>query len=233
MSRTIYMVQGCKGGTGKSTFTLALIDYLDNIGKKIFVIDADTSNPDVGIIIESSGGKVEYRDLDLDTGWIKLLNDCEEHRNCDVVINSAARSEHAMNRFIHSLTSALPDLKRTLVIYWVLNHQRYSVELLENFMEIIGTSKTPCVVHAVKNEYFGRAENFGYFDSSDIKSQITEGGGSIITLPRLDDINISEIMNNQMSIAKAMKKLPFGNRHFLDSWRSRVAKQIEFTMGVL
>ena len=47
MAKPIYVVGGSKGGVGKSLVAMALTHLLSEKGQKVFVIDADTSNPDV------------------------------------------------------------------------------------------------------------------------------------------------------------------------------------------
>ena len=44
----IYWVGGSKGGVGKSMMTIATVDYLLERGKKVLLVECDTSNPDVG-----------------------------------------------------------------------------------------------------------------------------------------------------------------------------------------
>ena len=47
MNKPIYVVGGSKGGVGKSLVTMALVHYLKENDDEVFLIDADTSNPDV------------------------------------------------------------------------------------------------------------------------------------------------------------------------------------------
>ena len=47
MNASIFYVGGSKGGVGKSKLSFALIDYLLDDGKKVLLLESDTSNPDV------------------------------------------------------------------------------------------------------------------------------------------------------------------------------------------
>ena len=47
MNAPIFYVGGSKGGVGKSKVSFALIDYLLDDGKKVLLLESDTSNPDV------------------------------------------------------------------------------------------------------------------------------------------------------------------------------------------
>ena len=55
MSKAIYVVGGSKGGVGKSLVSMSLIHNLTQRGEEVFVIDADTSNPDVFKSYEERG----------------------------------------------------------------------------------------------------------------------------------------------------------------------------------
>lgn len=55
-STTIHIVDGEKGGAGKSLFSRTLIEYCDSTGLNMVIIDADTSNQDIAKI---------YKDVDL------------------------------------------------------------------------------------------------------------------------------------------------------------------------
>ena len=43
----IYWIGGSKGGVGKSLMTVATLDYLLARGDDVFLVECDTSNPDV------------------------------------------------------------------------------------------------------------------------------------------------------------------------------------------
>ena len=47
MAKKIYLIGGSKGGVGKSMVSMATIDYLQEQGESILLIESDTSNPDV------------------------------------------------------------------------------------------------------------------------------------------------------------------------------------------
>jgi Mrp family chromosome partitioning ATPase len=63
MAKPIYVVGGSKGGVGKSLVAMALTHLLSEKGEKVFVIDADTSNPDV---FKSYGSEVTCELVNLD-----------------------------------------------------------------------------------------------------------------------------------------------------------------------
>ena len=79
MNKPIYVVGGSKGGVGKSLVTMALVHFLKENDDEVFLIDADTSNPDV---LKSYEEEVTCKLVNLDDadGWIQFVNVCDEHR---------------------------------------------------------------------------------------------------------------------------------------------------------
>ena len=79
MSKAIYVVGGSKGGVGKSLVSMSLIHNLTQRGEEVFVIDADTSNPDDFKSYEEEVA-CELVNLDEADGWIRFVNICDEHK---------------------------------------------------------------------------------------------------------------------------------------------------------
>ena len=85
MSEKIFMIGGSKGGVGKSIVCSALVDYLTAIrNKKIYLIESDTSNPDVGRTYFKPVDGVQRLpgaafDLDDAEGWINFINAAEQY----------------------------------------------------------------------------------------------------------------------------------------------------------
>ena len=63
MNKPIYVVGGSKGGVGKSMVSMGLTHFLIQSGEKVFLIDADTSNPDV---FKSYNDEVDSEIVNLD-----------------------------------------------------------------------------------------------------------------------------------------------------------------------
>ena len=73
MSNTIFMVGGGKGGVGKSLMSMALLDFLQATGREPFLVETDTSVPDVFKTYKDAVGG-EPVNLDEREGWIDLVN---------------------------------------------------------------------------------------------------------------------------------------------------------------
>lgn len=219
MNSEIYVVGGGKGGVGKSSVAIGLIDTLKNSGKDVLLVETDTSNPDVWKMYKDDVASALI-DLDDANGWIDLVNICDEHRSKVVVVNTAARNNKGVSAYGETLNSTLQELNRELITLWVINRQRDSLELLKEYMEYLPSSK----VHVVRNSYFGDESKFELYNSSKIKKSVEEKDGMSLTFPDLADRVSDDLYSKRLSIEKAMAQLPIGNRAELSRWRSEVRK---------
>jgi len=72
MSNTIFLVGGGKGGVGKSLMSIALLDFLHTTGQRPFLVETDTSVPDVfKTYAKAVAGELVMRDDD------RLIDDDE------------------------------------------------------------------------------------------------------------------------------------------------------------
>lgn len=219
MTKPIYLVGGSKGGVGKSMVTMALIDYLQQRDKKLLLVETDTTNPDVWMCYRD---EVETATLDLDEvdGWITLINRCESQPDYPVIINTAARNNQGVSSHGVTLNSTLDDLQRSLVTLWVINRQRDSLELLKPFMEALPSA----VVHIVRNLYFGESSKFELYNHSRLRETLEQAGGQTLNFPDLADRVSDDLFGQRLSIAKAARDLPLGNRAELNRWRNACAQ---------
>ncbi|WP_445369967.1 ArsA-related P-loop ATPase (plasmid) [Methylomonas sp. BW4-1] len=222
MAKRIFLIGGSKGGVGKSMVSMAIIDYLQEQGESVLLIESDTSNPDVW---KGYGECMETQLLNLDEadGWIQLVNLCDSKPDSVVVINTAARNNQGVSAYGATLNSTLAELKRDLVTLWVINRQRDSLELLKEYMDAIPDSK----VHVVRNGYFGEEKKFELYNGSKIRTAVESRGGLSLNFPDLADRVSDDIYSKRLSIAKALKELPIGNRAELSRWKTEVKKTLE------
>jgi anion-transporting ArsA/GET3 family ATPase len=221
MEKQIYLIGGSKGGVGKSLVTMALVDHLLQQGESVLLIESDTSNPDVW---KAYKDVVDAHLLDLDEadGWIELVNLCESAPKSVTVVNTAARNNRGVSAYGQTLNSTLADLKRKLVTLWVINRQRDSLELLKEYMGAIPNAE----VHVVRNGYFGEEKKFELYNTSHLRKAVEDEGGKSITFPDLADRVSDDIYSKRLSIARASKELPLGNRAELSRWKGEVAKAL-------
>lgn len=212
--RFVFLVAGGKGGVGKSMVTMALSDFLTKRrGRKILLVECDTSNPDVGkTFIDNEYVEVLSISLDKVDGWIELVNYCESSDR-DIVINSAARSDEAIAKFGSILIECLRELQIELISLWVINRQRDSIELLKKYMDIIQGE-----LHVVRNTFYGTPDKFELFNNSLTKIE-AEKRGAIIDFPDLADRVADDFYSKRLSVDKAAETMPLGNRAELKRWR--------------
>jgi hypothetical protein len=126
-----------------------------------------------------------------------------------------------------TLNRALPELRRRLVTLWVINTQRDSLELLEDYLRSLpGT-----VTHVVRNTFFGSPDTFGLYPTLAVSEDIARRGGQVLTLDRLADRVSGDLYSRRLSIARAVQRggpdaLPLGNRAELERWRETVARML-------
>lgn len=210
----IYMVGGSKGGVGKSFVTLALVDYLRRTEANVVLVETDTSNPDV---MKAVHDEIVCGSCDLDdvSGWIDFVNFCDAHRDATVVVNTAARSQAGVAQYGGTLASTLDELARRLVVLWVINRQRDSLELLLRF----GATFPNALTHVVRNGYFGPPEKFTLYRDSQLRKAV-EAQGQSLDFPDLADRVADELRSQRLSVHKAAETMHIGERAELLRWRA-------------
>lgn len=228
-SPPLYLVCGDKGGVGKSMVSLALLHTLAQRDAPLLFIDTDTSNPDVWRCYEKEPAVVA-RSVGLDEadGWIALLNLCEAHPDHPIVINTAARNNVGVARHGDILNGAVGELNRALVALWVINRQRDSVELLKRFLPSIPAA----TVHVLRNLYFGDEGKFERYNQSAIRRTVEERGGQTLNFPDLADRVADDLLGQRLSVARALRDLPLGNRAELRRWEKACARALGAVIGL-
>lgn len=213
----ITYVGGSKGGVGKSKLCFAIIEYLVSKKKPVLIIESDTSNPDV---FKTHSPYVECgiicKEVDLDSanGWIELVNLADEYKDHYVVINSAARSNAGISNYSATLKNTLPELNRELVVFWMINRQRDSIELLRIFMNYFQKTK----INVCRNIFFGDSEKFELYNNSIARKMIEEDGGLTLNFPELADRVADKLYSDRVPIFKGAKDFQIGDRAELKRW---------------
>jgi hypothetical protein len=218
MNEPIIIVNGSKGGVGKSLTAMALMDYYATNHKYVKLLDADVNNPDVfRCYARITNGEV--LDLDDVEGWIQLVNICDASPFKTVVVNTPAQSNVAVSKHSVILTNSLRELARPLITLWVINRQRDSLELLNDYM----AHMTGGVIHVICNGYFGEAKKFELYEKSNIRQAITALGGKSLFLPDLADRVTDELYSKRITLVDAVQQVKLGDRVELQRWRDSVA----------
>ncbi len=217
MSEAIFLIGGGKGGVGKSMMSMALLDYLRDTGEDVFLVETDTSAPDVW---KAYRGEMESQCVDLEQkdGWLELLDLIGRNADTRMVINSKAANQAGLRRFGGMLIEALKEQDRKLVVLWVIDRKRDGLELLASFVETLG--QDPRVqVHVVRNLYWGEEGKFDMYNGSDLRKGIEQRGGRTLNFPDVADRVAEAINRDRMPIHKAVTELSFGSRIELLRWQ--------------
>jgi hypothetical protein len=214
MEKPILLVGGGKGGVGKSLLSIALVDYVSVTDGRPFLVATDTSVPDV---YKTYGGEIGADQVNLDEreGWIELLNLVESHPEDTIVVNTGARNQTGVSNFGRTLRKALPQLKRRLIVFWLIDRKRESLELLSDFIETLPEA----TIIVVRNMYLGTERKFELYNGSKMRAAIEQAGGRSLNFPELAD-RVTDAMNKgRLTIAKAIEELSFGDRMEVERWR--------------
>jgi MinD-like ATPase involved in chromosome partitioning or flagellar assembly len=222
MSNPIFLVGGGKGGVGKSLMSTALLDFLQGTGRAPFLVETDTSVPDV---FKTYKGAVEGEAVNLDEreGWMDPVNLVERRPpESAIVINTGARNQTGVSNFGRTLSNALPQLGRKLVVLWMIDRKRESLELLSDFIEALPEAE----VHVVRNLYLGSEKRFELYNGSEMRAAIEAKGGRSLSLPDLAD-RVTDAMNTgRLTIQAALEELSLGDRMELERWREECREML-------
>jgi CobQ/CobB/MinD/ParA nucleotide binding domain len=217
MTQPIYLVGGGKGGVGKSTLSMALLDYLRGTDHPVFLIETDTSSADV---LNAYKDDVDNQCIDLEQrdGWLELLDVIGRAPDTRIVINTKAANQVGLRRFGGMLTEALEQQDRQLVVLWVVDRKRDGLELLATFLDGVAQDER-IQVHVVRNLYWGEESKFDLYNASELRKQVEERGGKTLNFPDVAD-RVTEAINRQrMPIHTALAQLSFGSRIELSRWQ--------------
>lgn len=214
MTRPIFLIGGGKGGVGKSLLSMTVVDFLSYTERAPFIVETDTSVPDVFKTYQAETGG-ELVNLDEREGWIELVNLVEGNPDSTFVINTGARNQTGVSNFGKTLSKALGQLKKKLVVFWLIDRKRESLELLADFLEAMPDAE----MHVVRNMYLGTEKKFELYNGSKMRAAIEQNGGRSLNFPEVAD-RVTDAMNKgRLTIAKAVGALSLGDRMELERWR--------------
>lgn len=143
-----------------------------------------------------------------------------------MVINAAARTKTSTASYGDIMKGALREMRRELVVFWIINRHRDSIELLHSFQEVF----TDVSIHVCRNLYFGEAQRFDMYNTSKAREAV-EKNGMTLDFPAVGNRVADWLYSKRMSIRAAHPEMPFGTRAELQRWRGLCAKMFESIMG--
>ena len=229
MNEQMYYVGGSKGGVGKSLFSFALVDYLLNQERNVLLVDTDTDNPDVykaHSSLELPNLFCLMNSLDDADGWADLLDTVQNYPEHTVVINAAARTKTSTANYGDIMRVALREMRRELVVFWIINRHRDSIELLHSFQQAF----PDVTIHVCRNLFFGEPERFDLYNNSKAREAV-EKTGKTLDFPAVANRVADWLYSKRMSIRAAHPEMPFGTRAELQRWRARCAEMFGLAIG--
>ena len=224
MNTPMYYVGGSKGGVGKSLFSFALVDYLLQQEKNVLLVDTDTDNPDVYKAhkdLALPNLRCEMNALDDADGWADLLDTVQTCPDHAVVVNAAARTKTSTASYGDIMQGALKEMQRELVVFWIINRHRDSIELLHSFQQAF----PGVTVHVCRNMFFGEPQRFDLYNSSKAREAV-EKAGKTLDFPAVASRVADWLYSKRMAIRTAHPEMPFGTRAELQRWRNRCAEML-------
>lgn len=232
MGQPILYVDSGKGGVGKSLFSLAVVDYLLENGRKILLFEADIYSQDLFLTLKNDRENIAAATIDLtgSDGWLKLVACLEKFADHWAVINSGTYIVDGALKHGKILIESLPELKREMLVFWILNRHRDS---LRKFKELI--EKFPSLnAYVFRNMLFGVGEKFSFFNSSEEKKLLKEYGKGrrIFDFPEMADRVAESISNERLSISSGIRNLTLGERCELKRWRELCFENFDAIPGL-
>jgi len=224
----VFYVGGSKGGVGKSLFSFALVDYLLNNDKSVLLVDTDTDNPDVFKAhkdLDLPNLVCRLNSLDDADSWADLLDTVQSYPEHTVVINAAARTKTSTASYGEIMKGALQDMQRTLIVFWVINRHRDSIELLYSFQETFAEE----TIHVCRNLYFGDSQRFELYNSSQAR-ELVEKNGLTLDFPDVANRVADWLYSSRKSIRAALPEMPYGTRAELQRWRSACTEMFNLAL---
>lgn len=201
---TVILVDGDKGGVGKSWFTCTVLDWLLKLGAPIAAVDADTRNADVHRMFKGTM-PVLHANLREHTGWMDLLDFLVANPTAITVVSLPAGIGDTMKKEAPAFIQNVKMLNRDLGLMWVMNRQADSVNLLNQALGHISAALSFKV--AVKNLMYGESERFIRWDNSQTKKKFEATGGITIDLTELHERTVDKLTGDSTGQADVI--MPF------------------------
>jgi len=239
MTLKTYLIDGDKGGVGKSLATRALAHYFltTEMRPVLAVYDADMSNPDVcgdGGLSRQNARLVQSQiiDLSIEHGWIELATDIDTLRgkygdqDIRVIVNMPAQI--GARAFQGNLPIVAAVLREANVFpIWLISRLEESIRTLDERIKAMPARYRHGLV--LRNLFFGSPEKFLLWENSPLRAALIPSVDAESpfhwaenNLPEINDAVITRI--GRIPFHVALKEgiggqpLPYGYRLALDQW---------------
>lgn len=238
MTLKTYLIDGDKGGVGKSLTTRALAHYFltTQTPPVLAVFDADMSNPDVcgdGGLSRRNAlvAQAQIIDLSIEHGWIEFATDIDTLRgkygkqDIRVIVNMPAQI--GARAFQANMPIVAEVLREANVFpIWLISRLEESIRTLDERIKVMPERFRRGLV--LRNLFFGSPEKFLLWENSPLRAELISGDPqnplhwAENNLPEINDAVITRIGRTPFHIALKEgidgKPLPYGYRLALDQW---------------
>ncbi|NER27623.1 MAG: chromosome partitioning protein ParA [Symploca sp. SIO1C4] len=227
--KQLVIITADKGGTGKSTFARALLDYIRRSKIACFAFDGDSRNSQLYRHYKDLAPGVERINLTSDEGMDELIDSLPDVNEPLVLIDLPAQGGLSLEKLQEDagLLYALEATGFELTIVSVLTPVKDCVAALKNVLEHYqGSAKYV----AVKNLFFGESEKFVIFDKSNTREQFLKRGGQTITMPSLYPAVFELIDQHNLTFNEALQNtsvVSLSRRMRLQKWMRTLDAQLE------
>ena len=220
----IILVQGGKGGVGKSMICHALIDYFLQKDNEVAAVETDMTNPGFYNTCKGAEGIVlGAARLTVENGWYDLQDFAYANKDKAIIVNTAAQNLEFVEQYGYFLRDALNGLEgedeatgHRLCTIWALHRNKDSAEVLSAYLKMAGK---PERTHVLRNLAYGPADSFNVYNNSALHKQITLAGGKTLNFPRLGE-RVYDILDQQrLTIAQTYEKVSYSERMELARFR--------------
>lgn len=234
--KPVLLVQNSKGGVGKSTVTMSLMDWSEAQGVPAHLVESDNSNSDTGVIYQRTPTPVSPLNLDIDAGWMDFANLCEQETERLIVVNGAARNLLGLQDYGAIMASV--QALRPVITLWVLDTLEDSVSLLADYLDAMSDEEGRFIgaVHALCNE--GKAAtrdaDFSIYEHSKVARRVRALNGRTVRYPKLAERLLRQLFTGERkTVGELAATGPLGNRAEARRWQRLVHRRFQETLGAL
>jgi NAD(P)-dependent dehydrogenase (short-subunit alcohol dehydrogenase family) len=219
MGKAYVYVTGGKGGIGKTTAALAIVDYFAQSGK-VLLIDADPINADSSaaykegkdaavtsvrarVRSEDSSGQIDS------SGLMETLNEAAESDADAIIVDAPAGDSVLLANAGSTVTAACQEMGVKSVFVWLVDaNDRTPVNALASAWEAI---KNADLILLFKN--YKKGTNFDFFDNAKAMSTILDAPNvRVINMPKIAERLVEHLRIDRMTWAELATKTQIGTR---------------------
>lgn len=235
-TKRIIWVTGGKGGTGKSTFARGLLDILRAAGLDVVAFDGDPDNSQLFRFYKNSDVSVTRIGIKKRNGVDDIISEMEDVGTPLILVDVPAGGGNILTGLEDEVgfLSALAEVGYQLTVVTVLSRIKDSVNQLKLAMDITDSYSVAHI--AVKNLYYGRAEQFRFLDRSNTKQRLLDNGGVVIEMRDLFDDTYERLDEADLSFRQALmpdSEVPTPDGRKVKQWLRHFEAQVVETGGLL